>query len=209
MAQKRKANKRCIFFAVLIAITAVLTLIFALYAYFVRHSIVVENVLSPAVSVDPSINEDFENGDTVKKNVNISIDEDKNRTEYPVYVRAKLVVTWQYTDEDNETIVYYTVPEIGKDYTITTNNTDWKLNNGDGYYYYQYIVPSGGSTKNLIEECEALRDFTDEFGKTYTLSVNIIAQTVQAVGYTDDDEKKAVEDAWGWEEPPTATSAVS
>lgn len=196
MAQEHKANKRRILFAVLIAITAILTLSVSLYAYFLRHSIEVKNVLDPAVSVDPLINEEFENGDTVKSNVNISIDEEENRTGYPVYVRARLVITWQCTDDNGDPIVLYAVPEKGTDYTIDINETDWELHS-DGYYYYQYIVPSEGKTKDLIEECVALTDFTDERGNTYTLSVNVIVQTVQAVGYTDDDEKKAVEDAWG------------
>lgn len=197
MAQEHKANKRRILFAALIAITAILTLSVSLYAYFLRHSIEVKNVLDPAVSVDPLINEEFENGDTVKSNVNISIDEEGNRTGYPVYVRARLVITWQCTDVNGNPIVLYAVPEKGTDYTLDINETDWELHS-DGYYYYRYIVPSEGKTKDLIEECVALTDFTDERGNTYTLSVNVIVQTVQAAGYTDDDEKKAVEDAWGW-----------
>lgn len=197
MAQEHKANKRRILFAALIAITAILTLSVSLYAYFLRHSIEVKNVLDPAVSVDPLINEEFENGGTAKSNVNISIDEEENRTGYPVYVRAGLVITWQCTDVNGDPIVLYAVPEKGTDYTIDINETDWELHS-DGYYYYQYIVPSEGKTKDLIEECVALTDFTDEQGNTYTLSVNVIVQTVQAAGYTDDDEKKAVEDAWGW-----------
>ena len=31
----------------------------------------------------------------------------------------------------------------------------------------------------------------------YALNVEIIAQTVQAIGYTDDDTKQAYQDAWG------------
>lgn len=212
MAQKRKANKRRILLAAVIVITAVLTLTSSLYAYFVRNSIEVKNVLNPAVSVDPPINEDFNNGDTIKKNVNISIDEAGKRTEYPVYVRAKLIFTWQYTDNDGKTIVNFTAPKENDDYTIEINETDWEKHT-DGYYYYQYIVPSEGKTNDLIKECRTLNDFTDEHGKTFTLSVDVIAQTVQAVGYTDEDDQKgtipAVEDAWGWEEPPTATAAVS
>lgn len=207
MQQKSPALKRYLWFAALVGLMIIITLILRGYAMYLRSAEEMQNTFKPAASVEPPVEETFEPGDTVKSDVKIAVDEPKNRTEYPVYVRVAVVITWQRieTDEDgNETVItYFEKPQPDTDYSIELNLTDWTLNKEDNYYYFNYIVPSGGKTTNLINECKALKSVTDMLGNTYTLSVNIIPQTVQAVGLTDDGEKKAVEDAWGWENAPT------
>lgn len=188
-----------------IAIAVVMVFSAVVYARYIRNSNEVENKLSPKASVMPGINEVFENN--IKKDVSISVGD----TDYPVYVRAAVVFTWKLekqTDEDNG-FLYFKKPESGTDYELKlAENNNWfysdPASKGDGYYYYKKPVASGGTTDILIEECTQKRTMTDEQGNTYTLNVEIITQTVQAVGHTDDGKFMSVEDAWKWK-PDTKT----
>lgn len=132
-------------------------------------------------SVNPVIQE------TVAGNVKSNVTVDVGDTEYPVYVRAAVVVTWQNSNGD----VYWQEPVKVTDYTIEMNETDW-FSDGN-YWYYESPVASNGSTKNLIVSCTPAKAAPAD---GYVLNVEILAQTVQAVGKTDDDAKFAVEDAW-------------
>ncbi len=65
------------------------------------------------------------------------------------------------------------------DYSISYGNA-WK--EIGGYYYYKgKVAPDGGKTGVLIEECDELTDKTIG-DTTYTLSVEILAQSIQADG---------------------------
>lgn len=189
MKQKRSWIARYRFLLIVLLAAAVVTS--SAIAYFIRNTGEVTNDFSPAGSVNPEINETFDNN--VKENVSIKV----GKTGYPVYVRAAIVITWK----DKDGIVYFSEPTKDTDYTITLNAPDWEQKD-DGFYYYidstksdnpLMAVQSDGSTKELIIECEPLNDAPAD---GYTLSVEIIAQTVQAVGTTDDDLKDAYEDAW-------------
>lgn len=121
---------------------------------------------------------------------------------YAVYVRAAVVVTWQDGDPTNPTDtqnVLAKVPVKGTDYEISYNTTDWFLH--DGFWYCKTMVNSGGTTPALITSCE-VKDANGD----YHLNVEIVAQTIQALGTTDEsvDENgdpiptvPAVTDAWG------------
>lgn len=179
MKQKNKHITVIITLGVLVALIA--TSVFAAY---VKNSSVLKNTFNPADSPTPTITEKFDR--TLKKDVKFKI----GNIEYPVYVRAKIVITWQ----DKYGNVYYSEPKKGLDYKIVLNDTDWEYNEADKFFYYNKVVESGGETKNLIETCEQ----TDKApADGYTLSVEIIVQTIQAVGYTDNekDEKPAWQDA--------------
>lgn len=178
--------------AVLVAVTAVIaTFVVAKYL----KNADVENSLSPAKPEDPPIEEEFDGEE--KKNVHFWVDSENNRTEYPVYFRVALVITWK----NEEGIVHYIKPEVGVDYRLDLNLDEedetyggiWTLED-DGYYYYDKVVESGGRTSDLIKYCAPLD--TANAPEGYTLSVEIIVQTVQAVGWTDDDEYEAWQDAW-------------
>lgn len=199
MKQKSLSAKRCFVFAALVGIILIVALFPGAYAMYLRSSGEVNNTFRPAASVDPPVEETFEPEGTVKSDVRIAVDTADNPTEYPVCVRAAVVITWQRTENDLP-LIYYVRPEPDTDYSIEFNDTDWTFK--DGYYYYNYIVPSGGKTSNLINKCTALKSFTDVLDNTYTLSVDIIPQTVQAIGFTDDGSKRAVEDAWGLTDAP-------
>lgn len=107
-------------------------------------------------------------------------------TKYPVYVRVKLVSNWQEKDKEDE--AFYYAPPKESDYSLSIDQK-WMYNEGDGFYYYLEPVASKGTTDVLIKES------TPPNG--YELSVNIITQTVPAVGHTDNNKFKAVSDAWG------------
>ena len=99
---------------------------------------------------------------------------------YAVYVRAAVVVNW--TNGDN---ILATVPT---EYTMTMGD-NW-FEHG-GFWYYEEPIYQG-ATDPLIAAFSATGEKTG-----YTLTVDVIAQTIQAVGTTDVGENPAVTDAWG------------
>lgn len=183
----------------LIAVIVIAAFSVAVYARYVRTSNKAKNDFSPAHSVQPQVNESFENN--IKENVSISV----GNTDYPVYVRVALVFNWQIAGSDNGFLAF-AEPKSGEDYSLTlAQNSNWVYSDpktgGDGYYYYTKPVASGGSTEMLIKKCTQLQTYTDDQNNTYTVNLKIITQTVQAVGHTDDDSLLAVEDAWSWTPP--------
>ena len=182
----------------LIAILLVTVVTASVIAKYIKNTDAVKNTFKPAASVTPEIIEEFEEHDnTLKKNVHFKV----GTTEYPVYVRATIVITWQNKDG----IVYFSEPNKDGDYTIDLNLTDWVYNEDDGFYYYTKYVESGKETTNLINECKQINAAPVE---GYTLSVEIIVQTVQAIGYTDEDNPNGVIPAYqdAWEHSPTLQS---
>ena len=139
-----------------------------------------------------SVQESFENN--VKNNVRIQNDGNTD-----AYIRAAVVVTWQ----DSEGNVYAVKPEAGVDYQITfPTGTGWVYRATDGFYYYTSpVVPEDDTeTTSVVEDrtgilltnCMPL-EAAPEPG--YTLSVEIVAESVQAKGFDGSD--KAVVKAWG------------
>lgn len=184
-----RKNKRISQFGILLIILTVLAALISVsvFAAYLRNSNEVKNTFKPADSVVPEIVETFDG--SVKKDVSFKVGD----TDYPVYVRAAIVITWQ-----NEAgIVYFSQPNLNTDYTISLNSTNWELRD-DGFYYYKTSVPSGGQTSNLINVCEQIGDAPVD---GFTLNVEILVQTIQAIGSTDGengaDEIPAWEDA-GW-----------
>jgi hypothetical protein len=111
---------------------------------------------------------------------------------YPVYVRVSIVATWQ--DSTSTQNVYWKTPIQGEDYTFEYDSTNWTLNEADGYYYYNKAVASGNQTIPLFKESiSALSDPPTG----YTLHVELLTETIQAIGNTDDTSSaNAVMDAW-------------
>lgn len=185
MKRKTKRITRFrIVFTILLIILAV-TAVFVDAAYIVGSSEVI-NTFKPADSVNPTINETFDN--VVKEDVYFEVGD----TYYPVYVRAAIVVTWQ----DEAGTVYYEPPVAtgdDPDYSIVLNTDDWAFNEDDGFYYFKNSVVSGGETSILIYSCTQDKEAPED---GYTLSVEIIVQTVQAVGFTDDSTDENKTPAW-------------
>ena len=127
--------------------------------------------------------EDLDDG--VKNNVRI-----QNISKIDTYIRAAVLVNWKDDDGD----VYGVAPKENEDYTITwcgTNDGTWA--EADGYYYYLERVSPDESTGALFTACEVEEN---KAPTGYYLSVEIVAQSIQADG-TDSDGKHPVTLAWG------------
>lgn len=176
---KRPINKKLIMFLslmVLLAVGSSATLAFL-------HEEPVEpltNTFKSAEQPAISIQEDFSEGALSKRNVYIDVGDPG----YTMYVRAAVVVTWK----DDSGNVLGTVPKEGSDYTIYYNNTEWF--NKDSFWYCKNAVT--GATPNLIIDCTVNNPAPDD---GYHLSVEIMAQSIQAAGTIEDTP--AVTDAWG------------
>lgn len=144
----------------------------------------VSNSLTRDADQNPVISEDFKNN--IKKNVCVSVGD----TGHAVYVRATILVNWK-NERDGNVLAY--APVLGTDYTLDMNETDWFLK--DGFYYHRALVNSQGSTETLINACQLKNGVIPP--ADYELNVEIIAQTIQALGTTDMENKPAAEAAWG------------
>lgn len=153
-------------------------------AYLAVASNEIKNTFSAEDQVDPSVAETFSG--TKKENVYVQVGDPG----YAVYVRAAIVVNWKNSENDQEK-VWSIAPQPGE-YSLTIGE-GWKKGT-DGFYYHLAPVPSGESTAVLITECSPIAQ-APESG--YTLSVEVMTQTIQALGTTDDGEIPAVQNAWG------------
>ena len=205
---KRTGMQKFTIFLIVFAVSVVS--VASVYAAYVLRSGLFNNIFSPADSVDPKVEEVFDpskGSAAVKENVKVSV----GNTGYPVYVRVEILVTWQQTASNTDKgTVYYEKPVQNIDYeikwanlTAVTEQTTLKdvmgtgnwIQLDDGFYYYLTPVASEGSTNVLIESCKQLG--TARVPEGYALSVEIIVQTVQAVGTTDVAKVDAWKDAWG------------
>lgn len=99
------------------------------------------------------------------------------------YIRAAVVVNWM----DGDGNVYGIKPNC----TVTVN-TGWT--EVDGFYYYTSPVVAGGTT---ITAPATVGDPGDAPSSVYSLSIEIIAEAIQAKGTLDsNDSITAVLDAW-------------
>ena len=185
--------------AVLVGILVAALLITGALAYLSASGGTASNTFSPASDPKPTINENF-NG-TTKTNVAVNVGD----SGYAVYVRAAIVVNWE--KKDSAGTYHATSPVAGTDYTISLNtaaNDPWFLGD-DGFYYHKTMVaydgtdPNSQNTAVLINSCQ-VKDGAD-IPDGYHLNVEIIAQTIQALGTTDavdanGNPTPAVEDAW-------------
>lgn len=176
---------------VLILVVVLSLTIGGVVAYLSTSTGAVINTFEADESTDPAVVETF--ADDKKTDVKVDVGDPG----YAVYVRASVVVTWKDAKDGN---VLGVSPVEDTDYTIIYNTADW-FQGSDGFWYHKAMVNSDKATETLINSC------TPADGKTpegYGLNVEIIAQTVQALGTTDEsddgddtnDNIPAVEDAW-------------
>lgn len=184
-----------IILAVLVAAVAIVT---PVTAYYIRTAGEVSGDYTAAESEDPS----FTLSETKNSvsNVTITVPDEG----YPVYVRAMIVVTWKINGAIDGTVqgdVFFGdlgAPVPDDDYTLAINGTDWKQING--FWYCTSPVLHGATDRKtpiFIRSCN-LRGNAKKPDENCVLSVEIIVQTVQAIGSTDGtNEIPAWEDAWG------------
>lgn len=163
-----RSRKLKIWAAMLTALALVIAATGAVYGYLSAQSGPVTNTFTPEQNETPSIDNSYM----------VSVGD----TGYDVYVRVAVVATW----EDNDGNVYAADPG----YTFTLG-AGW-FEHG-GFYYYTNKVASGGSTSALIGD-----NTSNAAPDGYSLHVELIAQTIQALGTTDGNAPiPAVQDAWG------------
>ena len=143
-----------------------------------------QNTLLTGEAVQPNIVETM--NDNVKSNVSVNV----GNPGYAVYVRAAVVVTWK----DNNGNVLAQTPDKNTEYTITMG--DGWFYDGGFWYCRTMVFSSDGTTDGispvLIKTCKPLVSKGN-----YHLSVEIITQTIQALGTTDNGDRPAVTDTWG------------
>ena len=159
--------------AILIAVLVITATTGAVYAYLSDTGDYVTNTLTPEQDENPSVSVDSsDNTHTVTVNV--------GDPGYAVYVRAVIVVTWRKDDH-----VHATVPAYSVD---IENDSGWFKQ--DDFYYYEAPV-SSGSLSGLEVTC------SESAPDGYELHIEVISQTIQALGTTDETNIPAVTDAWG------------
>lgn len=117
---------------------------------------------------------------------------------YAVYLRAAVVVNWEKT-VDGKREILSKIPEASLDYSLNAEDGSPWIQLGDGFYYYRYVIADSGQFPPPV----SLRVLPGNRHPEYDLKMTVYAQTVQAVGTTDEDHttpnKDAVFDAWGVE----------
>lgn len=155
-------------------------------AWLVSKPAAVENDFVPG-KVACQVLEDFgtESGTSVKRNVRV-----KNTGNTDAYIRVLLVFTWK----DDAGNIFSNKPQEGKDYQIVMDDlTDWIMQKSDAgvYFYYKKPVAPSAETGKLIESLRQIAGVTGPENGKYKLSVDILADAVQA------DPPQAVKDSWG------------
>ena len=217
MKREKPLVKRLILLIVVLAAIAAALIVTPTLARYIRGAADVNNGFGSVGSINPEVVNGKLNEDGKMEDVCIYV----GKTGYPVYVRVEVRITWQkdgavlgiaYPQEYDES------KNVG-DYTVTYNIHDWqKVGN---YYYFvgkgsqneetgktetdylNGVVKSEGYTSALIEEFARTENSKPPFAG-YELNVEVIVQTVQAVGKTDEDngEIPAWWDAWGFTKDP-------
>lgn len=155
-------------------------------AWLVSKPAAVENDFVPG-KVACQVLEDFgtESGTSVKRNVRV-----KNTGNTDAYIRVLLVFTWK----DDKGNIFSNKPQEGKDYQIVMDDlTDWIMQKSDAgvYFYYKKTVAPSAETGKLIDSLRQIAGVTGPENGKYKLSVDILADAVQA------DPPEAVEESWG------------
>ena len=154
-------------------------------AWLVSKPAAVENNFVPG-KVACQVLEDF-GKDYVKRDVKV-----QNTGNTDAYIRVLLVFTWK----DKEGNIFSNKPQEGIDYQINMDNmnlTDWIMQKSDAgvYFYYKKRVAPKAKTDVLIESLYQITDVTGPENGKYKLSVDILADAVQA------NPPEAVAESWG------------
>lgn len=163
---------------IIIALFASVLLLFTMgrlsLAYLNQTTNAVTNYFSGS-TFDMTVSEEFEDGETIKKNVTI-----QNTGDVPMYIRVKLLV--QAQDENG---VIIAKPIVVDDLNFRgIDIEDFEISKIDnwieigGYYYYQELVNPGEEVL-LFESASLKKDVV--FKGNYTPVLTISTQGVQAI----------------------------
>lgn len=174
--RKRKHTRRQ---AALLSIFLILSLaVSGTLAYIVTRTDKVDNQFEPS-SVTCQVNANNDNSFDVT-----------NTGDVNAFIRAAIVVNWM----DGSGNVRGIAPEP-IDYTLNVNTTDWWQDTNTGFYYYKYAVVPQGITNDLVTAFGLSDSVTAPSG--YQLSVEVVAEAIQADGEKDGTTIQAYQDAWG------------
>lgn len=163
-----------------------------LLSIFLILSLAVSGTLAYIVARTDNVNNQFEPSYvTCQVNANNDNSFDVTNTgDVNALIRAAIVVNWM----DEKGNVRGIAP-TASDYTLSVNTADWWKDDTTGYYYYKDFVVSGGLTDDLITAYGLAANATVPAG--YQLSVEVVAEAIQADGDTDIGNVPAYQDAWG------------
>lgn len=165
----------------------------ALLSIFLILSLAVSGTLAYLVAKTDNVNNQFEPSYvTCQVNANNDATFDVTNTgDVGAFIRAEIVVNWM----DEKGNVRGIAPSFS-DYTLVVNESDWWQDKKDtGYYYYKYSVLPKGVTNDLITAYGLATNVTAPDG--YDLSVEVVAEAIQADGDRDFGNVPAYKDAWG------------
>lgn len=146
-------------------------------AYIVARTDNVQNQFEPAF-VTCRVNANNDNTFDVTNTGNVD-----------AYIRAAIAVNWM----DEQGNVRGIAPS-SSDYKLTVNAVDWWQDTGTGYYYYKDSVIPDGVTSDLVTSFGVAANVTVPTG--YVLSVEVVAEAIQADGDTDNGGVPAYQNAW-------------
>ena len=126
---------------------------------------------------------------------NVSI---KNTGNVEAYIRAAIVPSWENAEGD-------AVPlHAGlDDMDISLGSDGWLLSGG--YYYFKTPVGAGELTPVLIKSA-SVKESSAGYQAGYKMNLTILCDAIQADG--GNEEKSAVEDAWGVRAGPDGTLMI-
>lgn len=113
----------------------------------------------------------------------------KNDSDVDAYIRAAIVVNWM---DDNGNV--RGIAPVATEVDIKVNTTDWWQDSNTGYYYYKRLVSSEEVTEDLITSFGLGEGATVPNG--YQLSVEVVAEAIQAAGVSDSGESPVYKLAW-------------
>lgn len=211
MAKKSIAKGHIILLVIVAFLVVAVAVATPTIAYYIRKANDVGGDVNLADSGKPTISGNlsivngssftFNKANDEVNNVSVKV-EDKG---YPVYVRAYVIITWQMIVK-GEPVDHWTQPIVGEDYTIDYNEDGWQK--VGMFYYYNKPVASGGTTASFINSCVLLTIANMPEG--YSFNVEVIVQTIQAIG-TGDNGEFGWREAWnlgdnsglGWQSTPS------
>lgn len=155
-------NKSTVAVCFILILTLVLSTVGMTIAWFIDSTDSIVNTFVPG-KVAFNIEENFSNGDEVKKDVKF-----KNTGNIDAYIRVALVPIWRDNDGEGTGLTADGTYLIDWPYDF---NTNW-FKGDDGYYYCKTPIKPGEYSPVLVAECSVASGLNEEYsGKSFELQV--------------------------------------
>ncbi|MDO5038529.1 hypothetical protein [Clostridium sp.] len=147
-------------------------------------------------SIQTKINEDFDKNSDQVKNLSTTAVKKKvcieNTGKNPVLVRVIITPQWQEKDENGNTIGNIVSASNQVNLNFDKNLGENWIKEDDGYYYYNKILESGGTTNSLLESVQLKNNIPNDEKDKYKnreLIINVSSEAIQV-------NEKELEDKW-------------